>query len=103
MSIPDDTPAAVTTFPCSTTRSSVGSAPNSRSRSWNIQCVVARRPFRTPAAPRTSDPVHTEVVHWVVWWIVRTHSRMAGSRSATSWPGPPGTTKMSALGTEPMS
>src|SRR6266542_3479591 len=63
MSIPEDTPAAVITLPCSTTRSRVGSAPNSRRRSRNIQWLVARKPFRTPAAPRISDPVQTDVVH----------------------------------------
>ena len=39
--MPDDTPAAVTYFPCSTTRSEVGIAPYSFSRSSDAQWVVA--------------------------------------------------------------
>ncbi len=63
MSMPDETPAAVITLPCSTTRLLTGVAPNSASVSSAIQCVVASSPSRIPAAPSTSEPVHTEVVH----------------------------------------
>ena len=62
MSIPDDTPAAVMIFPCSTTRSGTGHAPVSASSSRAPKWVVAGRPSRSPAAPSTSDPVQTDVV-----------------------------------------
>ncbi len=54
--IPDDTPAAVMTLPCSTTRSPVGSAPNSRSVSQlqpvrrGASCLRAPRPRRAAAS-----------------------------------------------------
>ena len=44
MSIPDETPAAVMTLPCSTTRRSVGDAPYSASASSSSQCEVASSP-----------------------------------------------------------
>jgi len=44
-------------------RSATGSAPKSRSESRTIQCDVARLPASTPAAPSSSEPVQTEVVH----------------------------------------
>ena len=44
-----------------------------------LQCVVARRPSRSPAAPRISAPEHTDVVRRVVGWTFRSHSRTAWS------------------------
>jgi hypothetical protein len=44
MSIPEETPAAVITRPCSATRSPVGEAPYSRRRSSDSQWLVARSP-----------------------------------------------------------
>src|SRR5436190_11067251 len=44
MSIPDETPAAVTTLPSSTTRSATGVAPKAESASRQIQWLVARLP-----------------------------------------------------------
>ncbi len=66
MSIPAETPAAVITFPCTTTRAFTGMAPKPASNAIASQCVVASRPFRIPAAPSTSAPVQTEVVRRVV-------------------------------------
>ena len=60
-SMPAVTPPAVMTRPSRTTRPGVGTAPNPDSRSFADQWLVALRPFRSPAAPSTSDPVHTEV------------------------------------------
>ena len=53
---------AVMTLPSSTTRSEVGSAPSSASRSSANQWVAARTPLRRPADARIREPVHTEVV-----------------------------------------
>ena len=60
-SIPAVTPPPVNKFPSRTTRPSVSTAPSGASRSRDIQCVVARLPCSNPAAPSTSEPVHTEV------------------------------------------
>src|SRR6478672_5866134 len=62
MSIPDETPAAVITLPCSTTRRETGVAPNLASASSTSQCVVASSPSRMPAAPSTSEPLHRRLV-----------------------------------------
>ncbi len=59
--IPAVTPPPVTRLPSRTTRSRTGVAPNGASSEWNAQCVVARRPRSSPAAPSTSAPVHTEL------------------------------------------
>jgi len=77
-SMPVDTPAAVITFPSSTMRSLQARAFQQLRRSSAAQCVVARRPLKNPAAPRTKLPVHTEVVQIVVAWISRTHCRNFG-------------------------
>ena len=97
MSIPDDTPAAVMILPCSTTRSDVGVAPNSFSMSSAAQCVVAFFPCSSPAAPSSSEPVHTDVVHVLPASIARIHSSVASSSMSGRVPMPPGTTRMSAL------
>lgn len=95
MSIPDETPAAVTYLPSKTTRSPVGSAPKPGSWSSASQWEVARRPLSRPAAARISEPVHTEVVQ-VVWAsTARIHSCSGPSVMCASCPGPPGTTRMS--------
>src|ERR1700761_3193317 len=53
MSMPEDTPAAVTYFPSVTTRSLAGLAPRLPSSSMASQWVVARRPFSsTPSLAR---------------------------------------------------
>jgi hypothetical protein len=67
MSIPADTPAAVITLPCTTTRRATAVAPSDASVSSSSQCVVASSPSRIPAAASSSDPVQTEVVHCVRW------------------------------------
>ena len=59
--MPAVTPPPVITLPSTTTRSATGSQPNAASIGSDIQCVVARFPRSRPAAPSTSDPVHTEV------------------------------------------
>ena len=85
MSIPAETPAAVTTLPSSTTRSATGSAPSSRSRSqvgpvaWSPAC-----PRACPAAPSTSEPVQTEVVHVVRLVRARAASRAPPRRPAAA-------------------
>ena len=60
-SMPAVTPPPVITLPSTTTRSAIGVAPNAESNSRLIQCVVARLPLSSPAAPSTSAPVHTLV------------------------------------------
>src|SRR5215475_10022401 len=67
MSIPDDTPAAVTIRAegWGTTRSPVVPAHSGASSSIAAQWVVAVRSVSRPAVPRMSEPVHTDVVHWV--------------------------------------
>lgn len=95
MSMPEDTPAAVTYLPSNTTRSPVGRAPKAGSRSRNIQCEEARRPSRSPAAASSSEPVQTEVVQVLVASTARSQSRTAGFSISTSGAGPPGTMTMS--------
>jgi hypothetical protein len=98
MSIPADTPAAVTTLPCCTTRCPVGSAPYRRSVSSSSQCEVARSPSRIPAAPSSSDPVQTDVVHCDVAWTARSQSSHTASVVSARTPTPPGTTITSGAG-----
>ena len=99
MSMPADTPAAVTYFPSNTTRSLTGVAPRRPSSSRASQCEVARRPVSSPAAARMSDPVHTEVVQTLVWSAALSHSCTGPSCIWPFWPGPPGTTMTSGCGT----
>src|SRR5690606_15231238 len=74
MSIPADTPAALTYLPSSTTRSRTGTTPCSANCPIAAQCVVARRPLNSPAAANTSDPVHTDTVHELPESTSRNHS-----------------------------
>ena len=74
MSMPEETPAAVTYLPSNATRSVTGVAPSWPSSSRASQCVVARRPVSRPAAARMSDPVQTDVVQAVAWSAARSHS-----------------------------
>ena len=60
-SIPAVTPPPVIVPPSTTTRSATGSQPKAESIGSDIQCVVARLPPSSPAAPSTSEPVQTEV------------------------------------------
>ena len=62
---PGRDPAAVIVLPSCTKRPPTGSAPSSRSCSRKSQWQVARLPSSSPAAPSTSEPVQTEVVHLV--------------------------------------
>jgi hypothetical protein len=59
--LPAVTPPPVIRLPSRTTRPSVGIAPKAARRSCAAQCVVARLPRRSPAAPSTRAPVQTEV------------------------------------------
>ncbi len=95
MSIPEDTPAAVTYFPSNTTRSPVGRAPCFGSCSRYSQWLVAFRPSSSPAAASSRDPVHTEVVQVVVASTVRSQSMTTGLAISRSGCGPPGTMTMS--------
>ncbi|MCW2641532.1 MAG: enoyl-CoA hydratase [Dactylosporangium sp.] len=52
MSMPEETPAAVTYLPSNTTRSPVGTAPSAGSWSRASQWDAARRPVSSPAAAR---------------------------------------------------
>src|SRR2546421_1693655 len=99
MSIPEETPAAVITLPCSTTRRLVGRAPNWRSVSSSSQCVVASNPSRMPAAPRSSDPVQPDVVHSELSCARRSHPSTVSSVSRARVPNPPGTTITSGRAT----
>ena len=97
MSMPDDTPAAVTILPCSTTRRPVGIAPYSFSRSSDAQCVVASLPSSRPAAASNIEPVHTDVVHVVVRVDRADPLEQRARRSrARRVANPPGTTSTSA-------
>jgi hypothetical protein len=60
-SIPAVTPPPVSRLPSRTTRAATGMAPSAARKSWLAQCVVARLPRSSPAAPSTSAPVQTEV------------------------------------------
>jgi len=91
MSIPAVTPAAVTILPSSTKRPPTGSAPNCRSDSSRSQFEVARFPSSSPAAPSTSDPVQTEVVHLVAPSTSRSHCSSSSSCISGRLPMPPGT------------
>ncbi|ARX87810.1 enoyl-CoA hydratase [Streptomyces alboflavus] len=99
MSMPDDTPAAVTYFPSNTTRCPVERTPTLSSSSRASQCDVASRPFRSPAAARAREPVHTDVVQVVVLSVVRSQPSSDSFSIWSLWPGPPGTTTMSGLRT----
>ena len=59
--MPAVTPPPVMTSPSRATRAGSGMAPNNDSRSRQAQWQAARLPFNSPAAPSTSEPVHTEV------------------------------------------
>ena len=74
MSIPDETPAAVMILPLLHDPLGHRLRAERASGSSAIQCVVASRPSSTPAAPSSSDPVQTEVVHVVVSCTARTQS-----------------------------
>lgn len=99
MSIPDDTPAAVTYLPSMTTRSPVGSAPNVFRTSRASQCEVARRPSSRPAAASSSEPVQTEVVQVLPASAARSQPSSVSFSIWALWPGPPGTITRSGAGT----
>ena len=63
------------------------------------QCVVAVSPSSRPAAPSTSDPVHTDVVNVVVVCALRTQSSTRSSSISARVPTPPGKTMMSGSAT----
>jgi hypothetical protein len=99
MSIPAETPAAVMILPCSTIRRSVGMAPKRRRSSRTYQWLVAGMPSRIPAAPRSCEPVQTEVVK-VVPGCTRRIQSMIGcvpSFDMAMVTTPPGTTMTSGL------
>jgi hypothetical protein len=79
------------TLPSLTTRPFSCVAPTSGSNSVNAQCVVARRPFSSPAAPRIKAPVHTEVTYFAMTDCLRTNSIVSRSPIARTTPVlPPG-------------
>src|SRR5690348_18164132 len=97
--MPADTPAAVTTLPECTMRSSgCDLAPIILSTPILYQCVVAGKPFKIPAEPNINEPVQTEAVQVVVLCTSRNQS---STSSSTIWLGvviPPGTTATSGEG-----
>ena len=100
MSIPAETPAAVTTSPLSTKRSSgrtsiVGSI--WLSESSEPQWVVAGRSFSTPAVAKTWAPVQTLVIKAPLSRVRRTQSS-TGSFSSNPPTRPPGNTSTSSGG-----
>src|SRR6516165_5893527 len=98
-SIPDVTPPAVITLPSLTIRAFSYVAPTSGSNSVNAQCVVARRPFSNPAAPRIKAPVHTEVTYFAEVDFLRINSIVSRSPIARTTPVlPPGTQIKSSRG-----
>ena len=60
--------------------------------------MVASRPSSTPAAPSSSDPVQTDVVHWLVSCTSRIQPTSRSSDIASRVPQPPGTHRMSGRG-----
>src|SRR6185503_7162185 len=90
-SIPAVTPPPVIRLRSITTRSCTGMAPKSCRSSCDIQCVVARYPSSRPAAPRSSAPLHTEVVYRAL--VPRSRRNAMSSRLSSAWltPQPPGT------------
>jgi hypothetical protein len=86
------------TLPCSTTRRLVGRAPKRSSSARSSQWLVASRPWSTPAAPRSSEPVQTEVVHSDVSWARRIQPTRRSSSSTSFVPVPPGTRTISGSG-----
>src|SRR5271154_5826432 len=73
------------------TRVFVGSAPYAPRYFIAVQCVVALYPFNRPAAPRTSDPVQTDVTYFACADCARTKSSTSSSLTMSSVPAPPGT------------
>ena len=59
--MPAVTPPPLKMLPSRTTRAVSGIAPKSGSSSRKAQWQAARRPRKSPAAPSSSEPVHTEV------------------------------------------
>src|SRR6266545_1015862 len=101
MSMPAEMPADVTMWPSSTTwsfSSTVTAGKDSRIRSSERQCVVARRPSSSPAWPSSIDPVQTDVS--VSTWRPRSaiHSSRRRFLASARVPQPPGTTKRSSGG-----
>ena len=98
MSIPAETPAAVTYFPSTTTRSSLGSTPYAARSARANQWLVARRPASRPAEASTNDPVQTDVVQLV--WRSASSSHSCSSLPArwSRCPSPPGITQHIRLG-----
>ena len=56
-----------------------GRAEVARAASSDAQCVVAFLPSSSPAAPSSSEPVHTDVVHVLLASIARIHSSVGSS------------------------
>ena len=75
-----------------------GSAPNSARLSRYAQCVVARYPSSSPAAPRISEPVQTLVTHCACSPdLAHPGHRSRRRRSPAMTPNPPGTHRMSGI------
>ena len=101
MSIPAETPAAVTTSPSSTKRASPRtstSRPDAAKRSRAPHQVVAGRPSRRPAAAKTVEPVQTLVMSVPRAASPRNRSSVAGSSASRRVPWPPGYTSTSKAG-----
>ena len=97
ISMPAEMPADVTMEPSSATcfpNSTVTSGKASRIQSNDRQCVVARRPFSSPADPNNIDPVQTEVKVSTCAARARSHSSMVGLFNSLRVPQPPGTTRI---------
>ena len=96
--MPEVTPAPVMMLPSVTTFSATGTAPSAFRCSSAAQWLVARRPLSSPAAPKTSEPVQTEVTYFAARACRRRNSSTSSSSIRSCWPGPPGTMMRSSCG-----
>jgi hypothetical protein len=97
-SIPAVTPADVHTFPSWTkigSQSTASPGYSVRSCSSRPQCVVTRRPSRTPASASSNAPLHTDATRRAVRAACATQSTSAVAPRAAATPTPPATTSVS--------
>ena len=88
MSMPADTPAAVTYLPSNTTRSSVASRRTRAAGPGRASAWSPCGPSSSPAAASTSEPVHTDVVQVLVSSTCRSQSQHLLVRHQVHLPRP---------------
>ena len=101
MSVPAETPDAVTNGPSSTQRACSTQSTFSlwlRASSKKILFDVARRPSSSPARANSADPEHTDIATSALRARVRRNSCSASLPSCASVPMPPGSSSRSSAG-----